>query len=134
MTGSNNVVLHNTKHSCLGQTGYRVPIPGLPRSSELLILGNDCRRMPDGRARRKGCLADWGPDTLAASCNVCGCACWVGAARVTALRPPAMDTSPDVPEQTPLVSCVELWWLRLAYDGTDYAGWQKQSEVAWRGT
>ncbi|CAE7035905.1 truA [Symbiodinium sp. CCMP2456] len=102
--------------------------PGASRIFGCLIRGKDSRRMPDGRARRQGCLADWGPDTLAASCNVCGCACWVGAARIRALRPPAMDASPEVPEQTSGASCVELWWLRLAYDGTDYAGWQKQSE------
>ena len=24
---------------------------------------------------------------------------------------------------------LELWYLKLAYDGTDFAGWQKQSEA-----
>ena len=92
--------------------------------------------MSDGQSKPGkpyGCLADWGPDTLAASCNVCGFACWVGAARVRALMPSikiGQAEPPAHPTQTNTSSMsLELWWIRLAYDGTDYAGWQKQSEA-----
>ena len=29
-----------------------------------------------------------------------------------------------------LATSSEVWCLKLAYDGTDFAGWQKQSEAA----
>mmetsp|Transcript_53683 Transcript_53683/g.125118 ORF Transcript_53683/g.125118 Transcript_53683/m.125118 type:complete len:327 (-) Transcript_53683:208-1188(-) len=82
---------------------------------------------------RRRCLADWGPDTLAFSCNLCGFACWVGAARVRSLLPKTLHTQVDEPPPQEEVrenatNRMEAWVLQLAYDGTDFAGWQKQSE------
>lgn len=127
------------------------------------------------------CL-NWGPDSVALTTNCCGVACWLGAARLDALRPSNLptvsdaakredqderktkdggersrhDTSAGCKKKSLFETCrrpclvgysivivfsaqgfgllhtvgpVQTWFLVLAYDGTDFAGWQRQAEA-----
>eukprot|EP00931_Biecheleriopsis_adriatica_P008020 TRINITY_DN109262_c0_g1_i1.p1 TRINITY_DN109262_c0_g1~~TRINITY_DN109262_c0_g1_i1.p1 ORF type:complete len:340 (+),score=43.76 TRINITY_DN109262_c0_g1_i1:207-1226(+) len=85
---------------------------------------------------RRSWLANWGPDTLAATCRCCGWTAWIGIAKLSSLAPaPASGpeeceshVKPSTASSDASSGPVELWHLLLAYDGTDFAGWQKQSE------
>eukprot|EP00933_Yihiella_yeosuensis_P008807 TRINITY_DN114467_c0_g1_i1.p1 TRINITY_DN114467_c0_g1~~TRINITY_DN114467_c0_g1_i1.p1 ORF type:complete len:353 (+),score=69.15 TRINITY_DN114467_c0_g1_i1:60-1118(+) len=96
--------------------------------------------LPQLLQQRRRCLRDWGPKTLAATCSCCGWAAWIGVASVgsslTFATPPGRskatsatdDASSSGSSKLSSGGALELWQLQLAYDGTDLAGWQKQSE------
>ncbi|CAK9069506.1 unnamed protein product [Durusdinium trenchii] len=74
------------------------------------------------------CL-NWGPDSVALTTNCCGVACWLGAARLDALRPSNLPTVSDAAKREDQDERkTKTWFLVLAYDGTDFAGWQRQAE------
>jgi len=96
------------------------------------------------------CL-DWGPDSIAASCNCWnGLVCWIGLAKLrsseraeesrgSTLKAKAKagkeQRASKLPEKRLATTAMPLkqWYLVLAYDGTDFAGWQRQSEVkSWK--
>lgn len=80
---------------------------------------------------------DWGPDSIAASCSCWRFACWIGLAklekasartngsrgkeRIKAQQNKGKLSTPAKP--------LKPWYLILAYDGTDFAGWQRQAEA-----
>ncbi|CAJ1432642.1 unnamed protein product [Effrenium voratum] len=67
---------------------------------------------------------NWGPDSLACSCPCGAWICWLGCAKLP--RALAQGVSP-VPKSKKTGE-LQLWYLVLAYDGTDFAGWQRQAE------
>ena len=78
---------------------------------------------------------DWGPDSIAASCSCWRLACWIGLAKLD--KASARDGSKGK-ERTKAQNKRKLstpakplkpWYLILAYDGTDFAGWQRQAEA-----
>eukprot|EP00438_Fugacium_kawagutii_P020381 Skav214620 [mRNA] locus=scaffold961:46675:49408:- [translate_table: standard] len=85
------------------------------------------------------CL-DWGPDSFAVSCSWSRLVCWIGLAKLTEGGMSTVSTEANggrakskgkersSPQRLP-VTPLKPWYLVLAYDGTDFAGWQKQSEA-----
>ena len=86
------------------------------------------------------CL-DWGPDSIAATCNCWnGLICWIGLAKLrsreraeessgsTLKAKAGKERASKLPEIVAPTMPLK-WYLVLAYDGTDFAGWQRQSEV-----
>ncbi|CAE8631242.1 unnamed protein product [Polarella glacialis] len=85
-------------------------------------------------------VRDWVPKTLAATCSCCGLAAWIGVAAVSSSSSSSFTqpvrrkglTSPNSAGGSGVAAAsagqLDLWQLQLAYDGTDLAGWQKQSE------